>query len=57
MMVGTQRGMVGPALRERGEREQILNRLKNSGGDPRSIQIVGTAGLQRGGRRYSVGWS
>ena len=52
-----QRGLVGPALRGRGERDQFFNRLKNGRGWSRSPQVVCWAGIQRGGRRYSVGWS
>ena len=52
-----QRGLVGPALRGRGERDEFFNRLKNGRGWSRSPQVVCWAGVQRGGRRYSVGWS
>ena len=52
-----QRGLVGIALRGGGERDQFFNRLKNGRGWSRSIQVVCWAGVQRGGRRYSVGWS
>ena len=52
-----QRGLVGRALRGRGERDKFFNRLKNGRGWPRSQQVVCWAGVQRGGRRYSVGWS
>ena len=52
-----QRGLVGPALRGRGERDKFFNRLKNGRGWSRSPQVVCWAGVQRGGRRYSVGWS
>ena len=52
-----QLGLVGPALRGRGERDQFFNRSKNSRGWSCSPQIVCWAGVQRGGRRYSVGWS
>ena len=51
------RGLVGHALKGRGERDQIFNRLKNSRGWSHSPQVVCWAGVQRGGRRYSVGWS
>ena len=53
MLVGIQRGLVGPALRGRSEREKILNWLKNSGGNP-AIPPLST------NRRLSVGtawWS
>ena len=52
-----QRGLVGPALRGRGERDKFFNRLKNGRGWSRSPQVVCWAGVQRGGQRYSVGWS
>ena len=52
-----QRGLVGPALRGRGERDKFFNRLKNGWGWSRSPQVVCWAGVQRGGRWYSVGWS
>ena len=52
-----QRGLVGPALIGRGERDEFFNRLKNGRGWSRSSQVVCWAGVQRGGRRYSVGWS
>ena len=52
-----QRGLVGPALRGRGERDKFFNRLKNGRGWSRSPQVVCWAGVQRGGRRYSVSWS
>ena len=52
-----QRGLVGPALRGRSERDKFFNRLKNGRGWSRSPQVVCWAGIQRGGRRYSLGWS
>ena len=52
-----QRGLVRPALRGRGERDQFFNRLKNGRGWSCSPQVVCWAGVKRGGRRYSVGWS
>ena len=52
-----QRGLVGPALRGRGEQDKFFNRLKYGRGWSRSPQVVCWAGVQRGDRRYSVGWS
>ena len=50
-------GLVGPALRGRGERDKFFNRLKNGRGWSRSPRVVCWAWVQRGGRWYSVGWS
>ena len=52
-----QRGLVGPALRGRGERDQFFNRSKNGRRWSRSPLGVCWAGVQRGRRRYSVGLS